>query len=336
MKRWLISAVMVPFMLMATPSAVGAAQSHFPRGRLQKSSPAPVLVYGGDFPDPFVLVAGGTYYAYSTQVGSTNVPVMSSTSLTSWTAIKDALPTLPGWAASGRTWAPTVGVHSGTYVLYSTVEQASTGRQCITRATASSPTGPFTDSSTGPLVCQLTLGGSIDAYAFTDAGGTPYLLWKSDNNALGKPTTLWGQQLSADGLSFASGSSAVALVNESTTSPWQPPAIEGPAMVASGGTYYLFYGGGAWASSKSAIGYATCSSPLGPCRDQTVLSPWYATAKNGSPPVGPQGPTVFTDLSGQLRLGLSGWNGTVGYGNGGVRSFWIGALGFSRGKPVLT
>lgn len=124
------------------------------------------LAYGGDFPDPFVFVNGGRYYAYSTQIWSgdrwTNVPVMSSTNLASWSTIKDALPTLPAWARPGNTWAPGVIRRSGRYLLYYTTTQATTGRQCISVATASTPTGPFRDRSNGPLVCQLSQGGSID------------------------------------------------------------------------------------------------------------------------------------------------------------------------------
>ena len=40
------------------------------------------------------------------------------------------------------------------YVVYYTVREAASGRQCISRAVASSPTGPFLDDSWGPMVCQ--------------------------------------------------------------------------------------------------------------------------------------------------------------------------------------
>lgn len=293
---------------------------------------APVLAYGGDFPDPFVLRAGAVYYAYSTNVAGVNVPVMTSTDLVSWTSASEALPPLPSWASPGRTWAPAVLARGGAYALYYTVTQTSTGRQCISVATASVAAGPFRDTSSGPLVCQLDRGGSIDPYVFTDSGGTSYVLWKSDDNALGRPTSLWGRALAGTGVGFAWFSSPVRLLSQ--TAAWQAPAIEGPAMVRSGSTYYLFYGANSWDSSTSGIGYATCSRPLGPCVDRSTAGPWLASPPTGGP-VGPQGPTIFTDTNGGLRLGFAAWNGAVGYENGGVRALWTARLSFVNGNPTL-
>jgi len=301
--------------------------------RLEATQPAPLLAYGGDFPDPDVLVVGGVYYAYSTNVAGVNVPVMSSTNLASWTATSEALPPLPGWASPGRTWAPTVLAEGGTYVLYYTVTQTSTGRQCISLASAAAPTGPFTDTSSGPLVCQLDRGGSIDPYVFTDPQGSSYLLWKSDDNALGRPTSLWGRPLSSGGVGFAPLSSPVRLLTQSAE--WQAPAIEGPAMVKSGKTYFLFYGANNWNSSNSGVGYATCSKPLGPCVDRSTGGPWFATNPSGTPPIGPQGPTLFTDRNGDPRLGFAAWKGSVGYSRRGVRGLWTARLSFVNGQPTL-
>jgi beta-xylosidase len=309
--------------------AAGAAPPAAPT-----TTAAATLAYGGDFPDPFVFVNGGRYYAYSTQIWSsdhwTNVPVMTSTNLSSWSSVTDALPSLPGWARSGNTWAPAVVARSGRYVLYYTTTEASSGRQCISVATAATPTGPFGDSSTGPLLCQRSQGGSIDPYPFVDPRGALYLIWKSDNNALGQETALWSRQLRSDGLNWAPFSRTVQLLGEQPTG-WHVP-IEGPAMVWSQNRYYLFYGGGAWNSAGSGIGYATCKGPLGPCVDRTAAVPWLATGATDA--VGPQGPTVFTDLTGTLRIGFSGWSGTVAY-PGGVRAVWTGPLRFTNKQPTL-
>lgn len=299
-----------------------------------ESSAATTLAYHGDFPDPFVVVDGGRYYAYSTQIRSsgrwTNVPVMSSTDLESWGPIRDALPELPGWARSGNTWAPTVVERSGRYLLYYTTTERATRRQCISVATATKPAGPFRDSSSEALVCQRSQGGSIDPYAFADPSGGLYLLWKSDNNAVRKPTALWSRQLAADGQGWAPGSEAVRLLGE-RPSRWHVP-IEGPALVRAEDRYLLFYGGGRWSSARSGIGYATCRTPLGPCTDETPRLAWLETGATDAH--GPHGPTVFTDLRGDLRLGFSGWTGTTGYPEG-VRAFWTGRLRFSDGEPTL-
>ena len=106
---------------------------------------------------------------------------------------------------------------------------------------------------------------------FTDARGTAYLLWKSDDNALGQRTSLWSRPLASDSAGFARSSVPVRLLTQ--TAPWQAPAVEGPSMVETSKAFYLFYGAGDWDSSSSAIGYATCATPLGPCTDRSTVGP---------------------------------------------------------------
>ena len=322
-RGWLMAAtfgITTVMVASSVPSAVA-------RDRTVAVKPA----YDRDFPDPHLLRVGRTYYAYSTQVGETNVPVMRSSDLTHWSRRSDALPRLPGWASPGSTWAPTVLPQRSAYVLYYTVKQTSSGRQCVSMAAAAEPDGPFRDTSNGPLVCQRSLGGSIDPSVFTDDSGASYLLWKSDNNADGRKTSLWARPLGANGLGFARSSVAVRLLNQ--TARWQAPAIEGPSMVREGDSYYLFYGAGGWDSATSAIGYATCRSPLGPCDDRSTSGPWLDSEGNGDAPVGPQGPSVFVDRSGRTRLGFAAWNGDVGYPRG-VRSLWTARLSFADGTPA--
>ena len=141
-------------------------------------------VHDGDFPDPFVLVAGDRYFAYGTQTGDVNVQVMESADLDRWEHRGDALPELPSWAGRGSTWAPAVlRARAARYVLYYAVRYEAAGRQCISVATASDPAGPFVDRSAEPLIFQEDRGGSIDPSPFVDADGAAYLLWKSDDNA---------------------------------------------------------------------------------------------------------------------------------------------------------
>jgi hypothetical protein len=210
--------------------------------------------------------------------------------------------------------------------MWYTTRDSSTGRQCLSVATAAAPGGPFTDTSSGPTICQLINGGSIDANLFVNAN-TAYLLWKSDDNALGHLTHLWAAPLASSGVSITSNPTLV-LTEDAA---WQAPAIEGPTMMLSGGVYYLFYGAGNWDSSSAAIGYATCSDPLGPCTDRTNVRPWlrsYGLA------LGPSGPNVFTDASGQSRLAYHAWYGCVGYPICN-RALWNGRLSFTRAVPLL-
>lgn len=308
--------------LLAVLSVIVGVLASMPSGAALSTAPA----YSGDFADPSMLVANGRYYSYATGFGS-NLQAISSSDLVTWGAVRDPLPKLPSWGEPGLTWAPAVAQFGSTYVMYYTVRSRSLRMQCISVATAATPDGPFIDSSRTPLTCQKKLGGSIDPQPFVSPNGTPYLVWKSDNNAVGQPTSLWSQRLSADGRSVV-GSPTNLLT---ATASWQRGVIEGPSMWSNNGAYYLFYGANGWNSADAAIGYATCSGPLGPCINQSVTAAWMTSHGAG---IGPSGPTIFTDATGSTRIAYHAWTEGVGYGNG-VRSLWIDTVSFATGKPVL-
>ena len=289
-----------------------------------------VPAYGGDFPDPYILTpaasGNGTYWAYATGSGGRNLQVMSSSDLTTWSAVSDPLPTLPRWADAGHTWSPTVVRHGSAFLMYYAARDAASGRQCISVASATTPAGPFTDDSDDPFICQLAEGGSIDPDVFVAPDGSTYLMWKSEDNALGRPTSLWAAELDNTGTFVGS---TVRLLTQDA--PWQAPVMEGPSMVVAGGRYYLFYGANRWNSSRAAIGYANCGGPLGPCSDASLAGPWMSSHGTA---VGPSGPAVFTDSTG-THLAYHAWTGAVRYARGGVRSLWIDDLTFPSGVPAL-
>ena len=105
-------------------------------------------------------------------------------------------------------------------------------------------------------------------------------------------------------------------------------------MVETSKAFYLFYGAGDWDSSSSAIGYATCATPLGPCTDRSTVGPWLASGPDGAAPTGPQGPAVFVDGKGRIRLAFAAWNGPVGYPLG-ARALFTAPLSFANGRPAL-
>ena len=71
-----------------------------------------------DFPDPGIIRVGDTYYAYSTNAASRNVPLATSTDLVNWDYQADAMPSLPSWAQLGGSyvWAPEVIEIDGRYL----------------------------------------------------------------------------------------------------------------------------------------------------------------------------------------------------------------------------
>jgi hypothetical protein len=285
-------------------------------------------VYNQDFPDPAVMVFNGTEYAYSTNSNDVNVPWATSTNSTQWTpGGSDAMPALPSWSTTGDTWAPSVEPNAaGQFVMWYTIADTATGTQCISRAVASSPSGPFSDTNAGPAICQAAVG-SIDPDIFTAPSGQSYLYWKSDGNSVGEPSLLWVQPLDAD--FNLTGSATVVLRSDQT---WQQNIIEAPDMAFVNGGYYLFYSSNAYNSAFDAIGYATCTGPVGPCQD-SLLNPVLESSNGMS---GPGGPDLFDD-PGQLLMAFDAWPGAVGYAYGGYRALYMASVSFGpSGQPLFT
>lgn len=299
-------------------------------------SPGRTAVYTFDAPDPFVLRDDDQYYAYTTNAGTPwggvqHLPVLQSSDLATWHPVGDGFPNLPGWVQPGRTWAPSVSPSGDGFVLFYAAMERSSGRQCIGKARSRRPTGPFRDTRRGPVVCQRSLGGSIDPYLFQDRDGARYLLWKNDGNCCGLGVSLWGQRLGAD--DRLTGRPQRLLSYDRS---WERPLIENPALVRSpdrGGPYHLFYAANWYESASYATGLARCSSPLGPCRKITTNAPWHGSTAHA---LGPGGAAFFTDTAGRNWMGLHGWArppGLVGYAIGARRSLFIEKVDFSGTGP---
>jgi hypothetical protein len=285
------------------------------------------LVYPFDFPDPDVILVGGTYFAYATNSVGGNIQIIESTDLIHWSALGDALEDLPAWAAPNATWAPAVLQIGGSFVLYyaASVAGRGGGEECISVATATQPQGPFVDRSTSPLICQPSLGGSLDPSPFVDANGMPYLLWKSNGGA--RPATIWSVQLDAAGTGLASHVATSLLVPNQA---WEAGVVEAPDLVEIAGRYFLFFSGNNWNTSNYAVGVTTCSGPLGPCNrpsSQPILA-------SDSYMQGPGGESVFTDTSGSFWMAFHAWiPGAVGYPHS--RDLYLRRLDLSGPTPVV-
>lgn len=311
----MLFALAIPFALLdipGGPSSVAAATTRqwFP-------------VDNGDFADPWVMVYDGVEYGYSTNYFVFDTPWATSTNSTTWTpGPTDAFPTLPSWAAFGATWAPSVEPNaSGQFVMWYSAHDNATGTECISRAVASSPTGPFVDDGGAPIICQASIG-SIDPDIFTAPNGQHYLYWKSDGDSAGQPSILWVAPLD-NALNLAGTGTVVLRADQS----WQDTIIEGPDMAYANGTYYLFYSSNAYETAYDAIGYATCSGPTGPCQD-SLNNPVLVS---GTGMTGPGGPTLFTAPDGRLLMAFDAWPGAVGYENGGYRALFLAGVTFGAG-----
>ena len=277
-----------------------------------------------NFPDPGAIEANGFYYAFATNTGGAHVPVSRSSDLVSWTNLGNALPTLPAWAESGRTWAPDAArMSSGVYNLYFTVRHATTDRQVIGVATSTNPAGPYTPAGSAPLVSQFNLGGAIDPSVFTDpATGTQYLLWKNDGNAVGQDTWIYIQQLAPNGLSLVGAPTQ--LIKQ--TLPWEGNLVEAPVIWPRGGKYYLFYSANFFGSAAYATGYAVANALLGP---YSKTPEPLAKTENGV--VGPGGPEIVTGPDGRTWMLYHSWEGM----SLTHRSMSVDRLRWEDGLPAL-
>jgi beta-xylosidase len=289
------------------PGAVNAIDAASPTCLSLDGSSGPA--YPFNFPDPSVLTVGShQYYGFATNSAAGNVQVIQSSDLGHWTTLGDALPHLAIWAQPNNIWAPSALRLGTSYLLYYSADFAATKEQCLSVAVATQPQGPYIDSTTWPIECQLDLGGSLDPNPFVDANGTPYLTWKSQGTA-SQPPAIWSQQLTPDGTALAAGAPSVLLT---PSQPWQDGVVEGPDMAVSGGQYRLFYSANSWKTSAYAIGEADCSGPSGPCTessDQPLLTSQSAF-------IGPGGPATFTDAQGTLWMAFHAWlPGAIGFPN---------------------
>ncbi len=335
---WLVVAVIVPLVREAecagiefgpsTPSAPGPRPEPPPiggtggiAGDLRSALRSPgEAVYCDDFADPFVLRVGSKYYAYGTNTGKFHVPVLTSSGLFGTARVSDALPRLPSWTTAGKVWAPAVLARPAGFVLYYATAAPDGNRECLSRAFAASPRGPFVDESTGPFVCPPT-GGAIDPSPAIDAEGRAYLYWKE----YGRTDGIVGQELTPDGLGLAGEPTVLLTADEA----WEGGIVEGPSVVENEGRYYLFYSGNQWSTAAYAMGYAVCTTPLGPCL-APAGGPWLASTDRAE---GPGGGEIFRDDDGQIWLVLHAWvRGRVGYPDG-ARNLFVVPLVFSAGIP---
>jgi GH43 family beta-xylosidase len=208
--------------------------------------------------DPGALAVDGTYYVVCT---GGRFRINTSRDLVHWTASSSyILPSAgPPWSSSTMyRWAPEIHPVGTGYVAYF-VSADGSGQRAIGTASAPAPMGPYTLQG-APLVTNPI--GVIDPTYFEDDDGKQYLLWKVAGNSSGQPTPIFVRELSADGLSFASGSTAKELIRNDPST-YEGPVVEAPWMLKRNGTYYLFYSANN-INQNYRVGVARASSVMGP------------------------------------------------------------------------
>lgn len=304
-------------------------------------------VFEENFPDAFILPNGSQFIAYSTNDGP-NVPIAVSSDLIHWSFARDplnpgkkldALPKLGRWAKRGSTWAPEVLHLEDHYLLYYAANDAAKNEECVGVAVASNPLGPFTDNNPEPLVCQASLGGTIDPDVFRDSDGKLYLYFKNDGNRVGKDTAIWAQQLAADGLSLAG--EPIELIKDDQA--WEHHIVEAPTMIRSPAGYQLFFSGASFGwnpeeggLSSYGIGYASCAGPLGPCTDSPdnpILHSFYD--RDAGCLSGPGHQSIFR-VGERMFISFHAWEASSGcHKVDDKRLLYIAPIFWKDGKPEI-
>jgi beta-xylosidase len=289
-------------------------------------------IFQSDFPDPFVLKVKDIYYAYATNASGRNIQVANSKDLINWELQGDALPALPTWAQLGGSlvWAPEVTTVGDKFALYYTARDKKSNKQCIGVAISDIPDARFKDSNAQPLVCQSDEGGSIDPHPYRE-GDKLYLFWKNDGNCCSIRTNLYVQELTADGLTFAPGTTATRLVNNDVA--WEGRVVEAPTMIKRDGRYYLFFSANDYAGLDYAVGYANCKAVTGPCEDAPE-NPILKTALQKPPVIGP-GHQHVMQIGDETWIFYHAWEVTGGGLKTSRRFMWLDRINWKDGKPVV-
>ena len=136
-------------------------------------------------------------------------------------------------------WAPEIHFVDNRYIIYFTVRDISTDKLCIGAAVSVSPLGPYEDIGAPLVENDDPVIGVIDAHNFFDDDGTPFLLWKTDDNAVNQNSNIFIREINPDGISFDDSTVTTKLLTASLD--WQRYVVEGPWLVHRRDYYYLFY-----------------------------------------------------------------------------------------------
>ncbi|MGD0882703.1 MAG: family 43 glycosylhydrolase [Acidimicrobiales bacterium] len=299
-------------------------------------TPSPAPAFGGDAPDPDVVLQGSTYFAFSTGTAlASYLQVLcdpSGSPARGWAPCPgipfgaSALPDPPSWEQLGTQNAPGVYRWDGRWIMFYTAALAGhaddTGYNCLSVATSAelAATHPqFTDASAGPYLCDSALGGAIDPSPFVDpATGRPYLVWKTNDGGSDQSARLWAQALASDGTTLI-GQPSLLQTQDTVDHPFET-TIENPQMVDAGGDYFLLFSIGIWDSSSYGETAVECSGPLGPC-DGPDGRPFLSSYGDVA---GPGGGSFFQDASGNWWLAYAAWTpGCTSYSCGGARRLFV-------------
>lgn len=200
--------------------------------------------------DPFILLADGKYYLYSTN-DANGYKCWVSDDLVNWECHGLGL-SKEDVQGDRWFWAPEIiKKDEKYYMIYSSEEHLGV-------AISDSPSGPFKQKEKK----WLSERNAIDGDFFCDDDGQVYLYYVRFDGG----NVIYGTKMSNDLLSMDEENEVRLIEAEE---PWETldcKVAEGPFMVKHNGKYYLTYSANHFRCPGYAVGYAVSDSPLGPFR----------------------------------------------------------------------
>jgi hypothetical protein len=315
------------------------------------AAPTPVYAPAGAFADPSVASHAGQFFGMAT--GSLVPSAQGDYASGPWMGEGPALTSRPSWATGSSMWAPDL-EHIGPnqWVLYfaAPVAGLEPNQRCIGAATATSPLGPFTPVSGGPLVCPgiadtpppgdpvpnrpIATAGVIDPSGFLDSDGTRFLLYKTQQ----LPSSLRIVRLNAAGTHVASGTTSRQLSRSDRI-------VENPVIVKRGGAYILFASRGPYNMCSYETIWMRAGSLAANAFDNVTEHP-LLTRTGTSGVCGPGGADIAEALDGGQRIFFHGWLCGTGTNpcpadfnsmqDNGRRGMYVGVLGWdANNNPMV-
>jgi hypothetical protein len=267
--------------------------------------------------DPYILLDGGTYYAYGTH-DANGIRCYTSDDLRTWKyeglALNKANTTETQWF-----WAPEVYHIGDKYIMYFSANEH------LYAATASSPKGPF--KQVGSYQMESLIGDEkcIDSHVFIDEDSTAYIFFVrfTDGNCI------WQAKLSDDFITPVAGTLQKCFA---ASQPWELKmgrVNEGPNVIKNGRRYFLTYSGNDYRSQDYAVGYAYTTN-IAKCNwvkysNNPILRRWDDLVGTGHH-------SLFYDKEGILRIVFHAHNSTESVHD---RLMYIGTMQFRGSNLVM-
>lgn len=219
----------------------------------------------------------------------------------------------PDWASNSNRWAPeNIPLGNGrNFAIFSSPQLNGVHRLGTVMSVEGVGDRKWTtySASTFALGIPNNDGGDIDAHFFKD-NGKLYILWKTDDNAVGMPyTRLWINEVSIsfEDADFLQLIGEPVMILDSTALWWIDSwvdggsLVEGPQLIKKDAYYYLFFAAGKYCQPSYAQGVARSMSIFGPYSKLGVpilSTGTVGVGSNGDKLIGPGHASFVQDQAG--------------------------------------